>query len=97
MLPVYRFDPTDYENSSSGFDKTSPFRATFFSESVSDLRKNLQAKRSDLVVRIGKPKSVLVELAKAVGVDESFGPFLLFFWLVFTIFLLYLCFFFWRN
>ncbi|OMO81936.1 hypothetical protein COLO4_23340 [Corchorus olitorius] len=73
VLPVYCFDPRDYGKSSSGFDKTGPYRATFLIESVSDLRKNLQARGSDLVVRIGKPESVLVELAKAIGADAIYA------------------------
>jgi deoxyribodipyrimidine photolyase len=73
VLPVYCFDPRDYGKSSSGFDKTGPYRASFLIESVSDLRKNLQAKGSDLVVRIGKPETVLAELAKAVGADAVYA------------------------
>ncbi|XP_041021058.1 blue-light photoreceptor PHR2-like [Juglans microcarpa x Juglans regia] len=73
VLPVYCFDPRDYGKSSSGFDKTGPYRATFLIESVSDLRKNLQAKGSDLMVRIGKPETVLVELAKEVGADAVYA------------------------
>ncbi|KAL2535284.1 Blue-light photoreceptor PHR2 [Forsythia ovata] len=72
VLPVYCFDPRDYGKSSSGFDKTGPYRATFLIESVSNLRKNLQARGSDLVVRIGKPESVLVELAKAAGAEAVY-------------------------
>ncbi|TQD84204.1 hypothetical protein C1H46_030294 [Malus baccata] len=73
VLPVYCFDPRDYGKSSSGFDKTGPYRATFLVESVADLRKNLQARGSDLVVRIGKPETVLVELAKAIGADAIYA------------------------
>ncbi|KAF7804865.1 blue-light photoreceptor PHR2 [Senna tora] len=73
VLPVYCFDPTEYGKSSSGFDKTGPHRATFLIESVSDLRKKLQARGSDLVVRIGKPETVLVELAKAIGADAVYA------------------------
>ncbi|RVX20953.1 Blue-light photoreceptor PHR2 [Vitis vinifera] len=73
MLPVYCFDPRDYGKSSSGFDKTGPYRASFLIESVSDLRQNLQKRGSDLVVRIGKPETVLVELAKAVGADAIYA------------------------
>ncbi|XP_062021630.1 blue-light photoreceptor PHR2 [Rosa rugosa] len=73
VLPVYCFDPRDYGKSSSGFDKTGPFRAQFLVESVSDLRKNLQARGSDLVVRIGKPETVLVELAKTIGADAIYA------------------------
>ncbi|XP_021805119.1 blue-light photoreceptor PHR2 [Prunus avium] len=73
VLPVYCFDPRDYGKSSSGFDKTGPYRASFLVESVSDLRKNLQARGSNLVVRIGKPETVLVELAKAIGADAIYA------------------------
>jgi hypothetical protein len=73
VLPVYCFDPRDYGKSSSGFDKTGPYRANFLIESVSDLRKNLQARGSDLVVRVGRPETVLVELAKAIGADAVYA------------------------
>ncbi|GAA0146614.1 DNA photolyase [Lithospermum erythrorhizon] len=73
VLPVYCFDPRDYGKSSSGFDKTGPYRASFVVESVENLRKNLQARGSDLVVRIGKPEVVLVELAKAVGAGAVYA------------------------
>ncbi|GMN37977.1 hypothetical protein TIFTF001_007248 [Ficus carica] len=73
VLPVYCFDPRDYGKSSSGFDKTGPYRATFLIESVADLRRSLQARGSDLVVRVGKPETVLVELAKEIGADAVFA------------------------
>jgi deoxyribodipyrimidine photolyase len=73
VLPVYCFDPRDYGKSSSGFDKTGPYRATFLIQSVSDLRKNLQARGSDLVVRIGKPETVLAELANSVGAEAVYA------------------------
>ncbi|KAM7495852.1 hypothetical protein LguiA_020266 [Lonicera macranthoides] len=73
VLPVYCFDPRDYGKSSSGFDKTGPYRATFLIQSVSDLRKNLQARGSNLVVRIGKPESVLVELANMIGAEAVYA------------------------
>ncbi|KFK37499.1 hypothetical protein AALP_AA4G265300 [Arabis alpina] len=73
VLPVYCFDPRDYGKSSSGFDKTGPFRAQFLIESVTELRKNLQARGSNLVVRVGKPEVVLVELAKEIGADAIYA------------------------
>ncbi|KAL5701298.1 deoxyribodipyrimidine photo-lyase [Ranunculus cassubicifolius] len=73
VLPVYCFDPRDYGKSSSGFDKTGPYRATFLIESVKDLRKSLGERGSNLVVRIGKPENVLVEMAKAVGADAVYA------------------------
>ncbi|KAL3644758.1 1,3-beta-glucanosyltransferase [Castilleja foliolosa] len=72
VLPVYCFDPRDYGKSSSGFDKTGPYRTTFLLESVSDLRKNLQDRGSDLVVRVGRPDTVLLEVVKAVGADAVY-------------------------
>ncbi|KAL3517433.1 hypothetical protein ACH5RR_020022 [Cinchona calisaya] len=72
VLPVYCFDPRDL-GKSSGFDKTGLHRASFLLESVADLRKSLQAKGSDLVVRIGKPETVLVELAQAVGAEAVYA------------------------
>lgn len=73
VLPVYLFDPRDYGKSSSGFDKTGPYRATFLLESVRDLRSNLKARGSDLVVRIGRPETVLAELVRAVGADAVYA------------------------
>jgi deoxyribodipyrimidine photolyase len=58
IVPVYCFDPRDYGKSSSGFDKTGPYRAKFLIECVADLRKNLRERGSELVVRIGKPEEV---------------------------------------
>eukprot|EP00850_Spirogloea_muscicola_P011764 SM000074S21674 [mRNA] locus=s74:210664:213053:- [translate_table: standard] len=58
--------------SSSGFDKTGPYRAKFLVECVEDLRRNLRKHGSDLVVRIGKPEDVLLKLAKATGADALF-------------------------
>ncbi|GLT43195.1 hypothetical protein SLA2020_171650 [Shorea laevis] len=65
VLPVYCFDPRDHRKSSRW--------AEFFIESVSDLRKNLQARGSDLVVTVGKPETVLAESAKAVGTDAIYA------------------------
>ncbi|XP_077217771.1 photolyase/blue-light receptor 2 [Tasmannia lanceolata] len=72
VLPVYIFDPRDYGKSSAGFDKTGPYRATFLLESVSVLRRNLRSRGSDLVVRIGRPESVIIELAKSVGAEAVY-------------------------
>lgn len=73
VLPVYCFDPRDYGKSSSGFDKTGPYRAAFLIESVANLRKNLQDRGSDLVVRVGRPETVLAELVKEVGAEAVYA------------------------
>ncbi|XP_008789855.4 blue-light photoreceptor PHR2 [Phoenix dactylifera] len=73
LLPVYLFDPRDYGKSSSGFDKTGPYRATFLLQSVANLRRSLRERGSDLVVRVGRAETVLVELARAVGADAVYA------------------------
>ncbi|XP_076899865.1 blue-light photoreceptor PHR2-like [Bidens hawaiensis] len=72
VLPVYCFDPRDYGKSSSGFDKTGPYRASFLIESVANLRKNLQSRGSDLIVRIGRPETVITELVNSVGAEAVY-------------------------
>jgi len=67
ILPVYCFDPRDYGKSSSGFDKTGPYRAKFLLECVANLRASLRERGSDLIVRVGNPEDMLVNLAKSVG------------------------------
>ena len=67
ILPVYVFDTRIFEGKTSfGFDKISKFRTKFIIESVIDLKKNLQSKGSDLIIRFGKPEDVIYELAKEV-------------------------------
>lgn len=73
VLPVYCFDPRDYGKSSSGFDKTGPYRAKFLLECVADLRRGLRARGSDLVVRVGRPEDVLLQLARAAGADALYA------------------------
>lgn len=72
VLPVYCFDPRDYGKSSSGFDKTGPYRAKFLLECVANLRTSLRERGSDLIVRIGKPEEVIVNLAKNIGADTLY-------------------------
>ncbi|KAJ3683698.1 hypothetical protein LUZ60_013925 [Juncus effusus] len=74
MLPVFLLDPRDFGKSpSSGFDRTGPYRAQFLLDSVKDLRNSLRNRGSDLIVRIGRPETVLPELAKEVGADGVFA------------------------
>eukprot|EP00271_Cylindrocystis_brebissonii_P020429 TRINITY_DN6759_c0_g1_i1.p1 TRINITY_DN6759_c0_g1~~TRINITY_DN6759_c0_g1_i1.p1 ORF type:complete len:558 (-),score=118.63 TRINITY_DN6759_c0_g1_i1:627-2300(-) len=73
VLPVYCFDSREYGKSSSGFDKTGPYRAKFLTECVADLRNNLRERGSDLIIRVGRPEDVLVELAKQVGAEAVYA------------------------
>ncbi|KAA8497236.1 Blue-light photoreceptor PHR2 [Porphyridium purpureum] len=67
IVPVYCFDPRQFGKTSFGFEKTGRHRAKFLIESVQDLRRALQAKGSDLVVREGRPEQVLPALARETG------------------------------
>lgn len=68
VLPVFCFDPRDYEKTSG----KGTFQASFILESVADLRNSLRSRGSDLVVRVGRPEEVLPEMAKAVGADAVY-------------------------
>ena len=57
-MQVYCFDPREYNKSSSGVSTTGPYRAQFVIDAVADLRENMRAAGSDLIVRCGKPEEV---------------------------------------
>ncbi|MDX1627409.1 MAG: DASH family cryptochrome [Fulvivirga sp.] len=64
VLPVYIFDPRDYELISElGFQRSGPYRTKFLIESVANLRKNLKSIGGDLIVRIGHPEEIIPQLA----------------------------------
>lgn len=67
LLAVYCFDPRDYGKSQHGYDKTGPYRATFLIQAVTDLRKSLRAAGSELMVRLGKPETVIPEIVRKTG------------------------------
>ncbi|MGB9955761.1 DASH family cryptochrome [Haloferax prahovense] len=75
VVPVYCVDPREYGDRPFGgpdsfdFEKTGAHRARFRLESLSDLRSSLRDRGSDLVVREGRPESVLPELAATVDAD----------------------------
>lgn len=68
VIPVYVFDPRTFGGRTRrfGFEKTAAHRAKFVIESVADLKKNLQARGSDLVVRTGHPEDVIAQIAREV-------------------------------
>ena len=67
IIPVYVFDERLFStNTKYGFKKTDVFRAAFMLESVADLRQSLRARGSELIIRIGKPEEILLELASQV-------------------------------
>lgn len=66
VLPVYVFDERIFRGRTRWFDfpKTGKFRAKFIIEAVEDLREQLRARGSELIVRIGKPEEVIFDLAR---------------------------------
>ncbi len=67
VIPVYVIDPRVFHGETKyGFRKTAIFRAKFIIESLHVLKRNLQVRGSDLVVRIGHPEEEVFEIAKEV-------------------------------
>lgn len=62
VVPVYCFDPRHFATSQYGPGKCGVIRAQFLRESVTDLKHNLQAIGSDLLVFHGTPETVLPTL-----------------------------------
>ena len=71
-IPVYCFDPRQFEKTAFGFPKTGSFRTQFLLESVADLRRSLQAIGSDLIVRQGKPEQIIPALAQQLQVSAVY-------------------------
>jgi deoxyribodipyrimidine photo-lyase len=72
VLPVYCFDPYYFTKNANGEPKTGSFRARFLLESVADLRKNLQALGSNLIIRVGNPAEIIPQLAEQYQVSEVY-------------------------
>ncbi len=65
IIPVYIFDERIFSNTTRyGFAKTNKYRCKFVIESVQNLRANLEKLGLRLIVRIGKPESILFDIAK---------------------------------
>jgi deoxyribodipyrimidine photo-lyase len=65
VIPVYVFDDRVFKGETRfGFPKTSAYRAKFILESVEDLRNNLRALGSNLIIRVGRPETAIAGLAQ---------------------------------
>ncbi|GAB3643986.1 DASH family cryptochrome [Spirosoma arcticum] len=74
VLPVFVFEPRWFaELPDIGFRKTGAFRANFLIEAVTDLRRSLQSKGADLIVRVGDPAVVLAELAQDIAAESVYA------------------------
>lgn len=72
IIPCYCFDPRHFGTTAFGFPKTGAFRAKFLLESVMDLRRSLQQRSSNLLLRIGKPEVVIPELVKPLNLTSVY-------------------------
>jgi deoxyribodipyrimidine photo-lyase len=73
LLPVYCVDLRLFEKTSLGFDKIGYFRAKFLLESLQDLRANLIARNSNLLIKIGHPEQVIPELCSQYQINYVFA------------------------
>ena len=74
VLPVFVFEPRWFvELPVIGFRKTGAFRTNFLIEAVSDLRRSLQSKGADLIIRVGDPATVLADLAEEVSAGAIYA------------------------
>lgn len=73
VVPCYCFDERLFVKTSLGFYKAGNFRTNFLIETVADLKKNLQAVGSDLIIRIGKPEVEIAKLAQDIGAKTVFA------------------------
>jgi deoxyribodipyrimidine photo-lyase len=65
VIPVYVFDERFFLGKTRfGFPKTGKYRAQFILETIADLRVNLRKIGSDLVIRFGRPETIIAELAQ---------------------------------
>jgi deoxyribodipyrimidine photo-lyase len=67
VVPVYIFDERVFLGETRfGLPKTGRHRARFILESVTDLQANIQSLGGKLLVRVGRPESILAEISQQV-------------------------------
>ncbi|KAK2710093.1 cryptochrome DASH-like [Artemia franciscana] len=72
ILPLYCFDPRHFQETwHFGFPKTGPQRTKFLLESVCDLRSNLLARNSNLLIKKETPENAIQDLFKMLKNDHK--------------------------
>jgi deoxyribodipyrimidine photo-lyase len=65
IIPIYVFDERIFNGKTKfGFRKTEKYRTKFIIEAVQNLRDNLKMLGADLLVRVGKPEVIVLEVAR---------------------------------
>lgn len=72
ILPVFCFDPRQFEVTRYKSIKTGAIRARFLLESVDDLRQSFQKFGGDILVLEGKPEELLPNLVKKYEISEVY-------------------------
>jgi deoxyribodipyrimidine photo-lyase len=72
IIPVYCFDPRQFEMTSFQTRKTGLIRTRFLLESVADLRDSFKKAGGDLIIKFGKPEIILPELVAKYQVNEVY-------------------------
>ncbi len=72
IVAVYCFDPFYFKETKYGTLKTGSKRAKFTIESVADLKTTFKNMGGDLIVKIGKPEEIILELALKYEVKEVY-------------------------
>lgn len=73
IIPVYIFDLRIFKGKTKfGFKKTDVHRAKFILDSVINLRKNLKESGSNLYIRVGKPETEVLSIARKFNASWVF-------------------------
>jgi deoxyribodipyrimidine photolyase len=72
VVPVVCFDPRHFGRKADGFEKTGRYRACFLLDSVRALRGTFKEMGADLLVRVGKPEVVVVDVCRRIGAKRVF-------------------------
>lgn len=73
IVPVFVLDERLLQQDRWGFLKMGVYRLKFLLESLEDLKKHLQEKGANLIVKIGKAEVILPELAQQYGCTQIFA------------------------
>ncbi len=79
IIPVYVFDPRLFDQTKLGFARTGALRGAHIIQTVKQLRNDLRACGSDLLIRIGHPETIINQLAEKFQVSyvytsKKIGP-----------------------
>ena len=69
IIPVYILDKRYLEKDRWGLVRTGPYRLRFLLESLEDLKRHLQEKGSNLIIKLGTPETILPTIATTYQAD----------------------------